>query len=37
MSFKMVKGGKWDEAYDFIYMPKTLNPINKKNQLKDES
>ena len=33
MSFKMVKGGKWDEVYNFVYMPDSINPIHKKNEM----
>ena len=37
MSFKMVKGGKWDEVYNFVYMPDSINPIHKKNEMNQES
>ena len=35
MAFKMVKGGKWEEAYNFIYMPNSIDPIHKKNEMKE--
>ena len=37
MSFKMVKGGRWAEFYSFMYLPKSIDPVELKQKLKNES
>lgn len=27
MSFKMVKGGRWEDNYNFLYIPNSINPV----------
>ncbi len=36
MSFKMVKGGKWEDCYNFTYLPNSINPEEAKKKLKSE-
>lgn len=36
MSFKMVKGGRWEDNYNFVYLPSSINPEEVKRKLKSE-
>lgn len=36
MSFKMVKGGKWSDVYNFSYLPAAINPYNSKPKKENE-
>jgi hypothetical protein len=36
MSFKMVKGGKWEDQYNFVYLPNSINPVEAKKKLRQE-
>lgn len=33
----MVKGGKWSEAYNFSYLPSTINPETNRIAKKEEN
>ncbi len=37
MSFKMVKGGKWNDAYNFIYLPSSIDPEKNRKAAKETS
>ncbi len=32
----MVKGGRWEEAYHFIYMPTSIDPAEVRKKMKSE-
>lgn len=36
MSFKMVKGGKWSDVYNFIYLPNSINPEKNISNIDNE-
>jgi hypothetical protein len=34
MGFKLVKGGRWSENYNFFYMPGDIDPVEVKKRIK---
>lgn len=34
MAFKMVKGGRWEESYSFLYLPSIIDPAEVRKKLK---
>ncbi len=36
MSFKMVKGGKWSELYNFLYLPSSIDPEESRKVEKEK-
>jgi hypothetical protein len=35
MAFKIVKGGRWEDIYNFTYMPPAINPAEVRRRLKE--
>jgi hypothetical protein len=35
MAFKIVKGGRWEDNYNFLYLPATINPGEVRRKLKE--
>ncbi len=36
MAFKMIKGGRWEDSYNFIYYPQGIDPIEVRKKLKEQ-
>jgi hypothetical protein len=36
MAFKIVKGGRWEDNYSFIYLPNDINPVEVRRRLKEQ-
>ena len=34
MAFKLIKGGRWEDHYNFIYYPSTIDPAEVRRKLK---
>ena len=35
MAFKMVKGGRWEDQYQFNYLPKNIDPAEIRKKMKN--
>ena len=35
MSFKMVKGGRWSEHYNFLYLPSSIDPAELRKKMRE--
>jgi hypothetical protein len=36
MSFKLVKGGRWSDQYNFVYLPSSINPEEIRRKMRKE-
>lgn len=36
MAFKIVKGGRWEDNYNFTYFPNNINPVEIRRKLKEQ-
>jgi hypothetical protein len=34
MAFKIVKGGRWEDNYNFFYLPTSIDPAEVRRRLK---
>lgn len=35
MAFKIVKGGRWEDNYNFQYYPAAIDPVEVRRKLKE--
>lgn len=36
MAFKIVKGGRWEDNYNFLYLPAAIDPAEIRRKLKEQ-
>lgn len=36
MAFKVIKGGRWEDNYHFLYYPATIDPTEVRKKLKEQ-